>query len=217
MAEINNFILVQENAFDDELCDSISLRGKKYIEDVSNDILEPTHANQGRSQYENGRLGRHDYQIFMPDESSFIDVFKKTSEVIFEVAKVYREAITTVADYRLYNPMVKFQWTPIGGGFHPWHIEHGGGSLNSRRVLVWMIYLNDVDDGGETEFLYQMVKVKPKKGTLVMWPAGLTHPHRGNPPYSNEKFILTGWLMCPNCNEVEEAFALADQFKDGIA
>ena len=51
----------------------------------------------------------------------------------------------------------------------------------------------DRDEGGETEFLYQSMRVKPKQGTLLIWPAAFTHTHRGNPPLSNEKYIVTGW------------------------
>ena len=63
-----------------------------------------------------------------------------------------------------------------------------------NRIMAWMIYLNDVEDGGETEFLYQSMRVKPKQGTLVLWPAHFTHMHRGNPPLSGEKYIMTSWL-----------------------
>ena len=58
-----------------------------------------------------------------------------------------------------------------------------------------MIYLNDVEEGGETEFLYQSIRVAPKAGTLLIWPAGFTHTHRGNPPLSGDKYIATGWVQ----------------------
>mgnify|MGYP003351836575 CR=1 FL=1 len=58
---------------------------------------------------------------------------------------------------------------------------------------VYLMYLNDVEEGGETEFLYYPKRIKPKKGTLIMWPAGFTHTHRGNPPISNEKYIVATW------------------------
>jgi hypothetical protein len=88
---------------------------------------------------------------------------------------------------------VKVQKTKIGGGYHIWHQESDKRDT-SNRVLAWMIYLNDVEEGGETEFLYQHMRLKPTQGTFVIWPAGFTHTHRGNPPLSGEKYIMTGWL-----------------------
>ena len=57
-----------------------------------------------------------------------------------------------------------------------------------------MFYLNDVKEGGETEFYHQKIKIKPKAGTLVLFPAGFTHTHKGNMPISNDKYIITTWL-----------------------
>jgi hypothetical protein len=104
---------------------------------------------------------------------------------------------------------MKLQYTPVGGGYHEWHIEQGG-SVASARSLAWIVYLNDVEEGGETEFLYQGIRTKPKKGSVAIWPAGITHPHRGNPPISNEKYIATGWFSCPY---FESHAFLADQHK----
>ena len=63
-----------------------------------------------------------------------------------------------------------------------------------------MYYLNDVSEGGETEFYHQKVKIKPEKGTLVIFPAYFTHLHKGNVPISNDKYILNFWLMKGNDN-----------------
>jgi len=92
-----------------------------------------------------------------------------------------------------FNPM-KIQKTVPGGGYHVWHIESGHSLNNLRRVLVFSLYLNDVEEGGETEFLYQSVRVKPVKGRMVIWPASFPFVHRGNPPLKEEKYILTSWL-----------------------
>ena len=92
------------------------------------------------------------------------------------------------------NGCTLLQKTEIGGGYHKLHTESTG-YYNTSRTLAWMIYLNDVEDGGETEFPHQRMKIKPKENMGVIWPGGVTHFHRGNPPYSNEKFILTGWLL----------------------
>jgi hypothetical protein len=92
---------------------------------------------------------------------------------------------------------IKIQRTDIGGGYHVWHFENGGGKF-SDRFLAWTVYLNNVQLGGETEFLYQNDRQHSVAGSVVLWPAGFTHPHRGNPPLSNEKYIATGWLRYVN-------------------
>ena len=88
---------------------------------------------------------------------------------------------------------MRLQKTTLGGGYHIWHCEQSSKGT-SCRVAAFMFYLNDVEEGGETEFLYQRKRFKPKAGTLLIWPPSYTHTHRGNPPLSNDKYILTGWL-----------------------
>ena len=61
-------------------------------------------------------------------------------------------------------------------------------------MLAWTIYLNDVPEGGETEFLYQSQRVSPEKGKTCIFPAGFMHTHRGNPPLKKDKYIATGWM-----------------------
>ena len=77
-------------------------------------------------------------------------------------------------------------------GYHAFHCENTSWA-NRNRVLAWMVYLNNVEEGGETEWLYQQLKIKPKKNTAAIWPGSFTHLHRGNPPISGTKYILTGW------------------------
>ena len=87
---------------------------------------------------------------------------------------------------------IKVQKTEPGQGYHIYHVENS--QLSSRnRVTAFMLYLNDVEDGGETEFLYQKRRIKPKKNRLAIWPAHYTHVHRGLQPLSGNKYILTGW------------------------
>jgi hypothetical protein len=90
---------------------------------------------------------------------------------------------------------LKIQKTLPTEGYHVWHIEHGKGFDNEARAFVFSVYLNDVEDGGETEFLHFSKRVKPKTGRIVIWPAGFPYVHRGNPPLSGEKYILTSWML----------------------
>ena len=104
----------------------------------------------------------------------------------------YREEYPVLKNCSLKSYNNKMQVTQIGGGYHNWHFESSSVD-SSNRLLFWLLYLNDVEEGGETEFLYQNTRVKPKTGTLIIAPASYTHTHRGNPPLSNVKYIATGW------------------------
>ena len=90
---------------------------------------------------------------------------------------------------------LKIQKTLPTEGYHIWHVEHGPGYENEARAFVFSVYLNDVEEGGETEFLHFSKRVKPKSGRIVIWPAGFPYLHRGNPPLSGEKYLLTSWMM----------------------
>lgn len=88
---------------------------------------------------------------------------------------------------------IKIQKTLPGEGYHKWHFESDSRE-NSLRIVAWGLYLNTVEQGGETEWLYQGMRVPAIEGTLAIWPAGFTHVHRGNPPLSGEKYLMTGWI-----------------------
>jgi|TARA_B100000767_G_scaffold37023_1_gene31286 prolyl 4-hydroxylase len=80
-----------------------------------------------------------------------------------------------------------------GQHFQKMHAERSGlGSLH--RVLAWMTYLNDVDEGGETYFDHYDLTIKPRKGVTLIWPAEWTHAHKGNVLLGESKYMITGWL-----------------------
>ena len=99
------------------------------------------------------------------------------------------------------------RYTKGQGGYHHWHSEHyphpsDPTQKSLHRVLLWLLYLNDVEEGGETEFFYQNVKIKPKKGSLVLAPVNFTYTHRGCIPVSNDKYVLASWLMYNDANQL---------------
>lgn len=94
----------------------------------------------------------------------------------------------------LHSTNIKIQKTNPGEGYHVWHCEQSNGE-QANRCLVWAIYLNDIDEAGETEFLYQKLRIPPKENTCIIWPATYTHTHRGNVVHGEKsKYIVTGWF-----------------------
>jgi len=89
-----------------------------------------------------------------------------------------------------------------GQHYQKLHTERGG--LDTlHRVLAWMTYLNDVDEsvGGATYFSHYDIKVQPKKGLTLIWPAEWTHAHKGSIINSGSKYIISGWMNFPELPE----------------
>jgi len=81
------------------------------------------------------------------------------------------------------------------GEFYHWHID-GGSHEFSQRQLVAVWYLNDVPGpGGETEFSFQGVRIRPEAGKLVLFPPFWTHEHRGVTLQAGVKYIATTWVV----------------------
>ena len=94
------------------------------------------------------------------------------------------------------NEKYNIQHYNKGDGFYKWHSERTEKKF-ADRVLVFMTYLNDVNDGG-TEFKFQNIEIKARKGLTLIWPSEWTHTHRGVISNTKEKTIVTGWFHLKN-------------------
>tara|TARA_X000000368_G_C23055124_1_gene723482 strand:+ start:3486 stop:4121 length:636 start_codon:yes stop_codon:yes gene_type:complete len=125
-------------------------------------------------------------QAFDPGAAGFI------YDGVTHCVKKYVERYPYLSNFDHHSSLCLLQKTEPKQGYHPFHAEDTTWD-GSTRTLAWMVYFNDVEEGGETEWLYQQLKIKPKAGRVVIWPGSFTHMHRGNPPMEN-KYIATGWL-----------------------
>ena len=142
-----NFIRVYDNVFTPEHCDSL-------IE------LYERHINDGCSQFENA-ITRKDESIALGNVPTDIAVEDVTGQSIYVTAFNERltEALVRYGDeFPILQKMsfasytIKIQKTQPAGGYHVWHCEQIDSTVASR-ILVWSVYLNDIEDGGETEYL----------------------------------------------------------------
>jgi hypothetical protein len=183
--EAPDFIEVYENAIPNQLCDAIV----EVFE--TQDVLKPIQGSlQVMNVKESGELYRKDSSIALEEVNGAMasEVYSSLNETLL----AYIEKYPQLKEMSLRSHGVKIQKTEPTGGYHKFHCEMGG-ILVTSRVLTWSIYLNDVDEGGETEFIFQAKRLKAIKGNIVIFPAAYTHTHRGNQPISGDKYIATGW------------------------
>lgn len=73
------------------------------------------------------------------------------------------------------------------------HVDQSAGP-NVTRIFGVILYLNTVDDGGETYFLDYNLKIKPEAGKLLIFPCNYLYRHQGNIPISDDKYIVTAFI-----------------------
>ncbi len=122
--------------------------------------------------------------------------------ILSKAVELYKKKYTYVNYYYPWGILETVQiqkYTP-NQAYWAWHTERASAiGLSAYRNLVFMTYLNDVSgSGGQTEFYYQDVKVKPKAGLTLLWPPDWTHTHRGLPATEDTKYIVTGWFNYTN-------------------
>jgi len=187
LAEVkpNTFIFEKHGALDPDICRQAIERFEVSTEE----------------QYE-GRIG----QTVDKDRS-----IKKTTDLVVSGKPhwkdvdqaLFRSLGRAILEFRETYPYFKGPFKDMGYGIqrynagehYHWHID-GGSHEFSQRQLVAIWYLNDVPGpGGETEFLFQDVLIKPEQGKLVLFPPFWTHEHRAVTLQKGVKYIATTWVV----------------------
>jgi hypothetical protein len=89
-----------------------------------------------------------------------------------------------------------WQMYEANSGFYKEHIDGECWSPHvANRVLAFVVYINDVEEGGETYFRHQDIYVKPERGAVAIFPTSWTHPHQAMVPKSNDKLIISSFLL----------------------
>ena len=188
--KISDFILEVENFFSEDQCNQLIKYYEKmedlgFVHQRSESVKDSSRVSDKHIYVGDGTIKVGDNQIF----HYFNNVFWQN---IYPIYMNKYGVLNGFAPHKIHY--LKIQKTKPGGdGYHVWHCERSD-QASSDKIMFFILYLNDVHEGGETEFLYLSRRIKPKAGKLILSPAQFTHTHRGNPPLSNEKYILTGWV-----------------------
>ena len=173
--EFQDFIGIFDNALDPRFCDFLV------------DYMDKTEFVDFKRNFGHVKDKQICLDGFSPSEC------KQLMEFVNNCLFHYLNEYTYLGNFSYVSSLCLLQKTEPTQGYHLFHAENVNWNLSSR-TMAWMAYLNDVPEGGETEWLYQKRKIKPEKGTVVIWPGSYTHLHRGNPPMS-DKYIATGWYQ----------------------
>ena len=96
------------------------------------------------------------------------------------------------------------EFKPHTDYFEAYELERNSTPTLGQRTWTFMVYLNDVESGGETAFVNIGLAIPPKQGTAVLWnnlkPDGTPNYdtlHHGTPVKAGHKAIITKWFRRP--------------------
>lgn len=75
-------------------------------------------------------------------------------------------------------------------GKYTFHVDE---HPNKNRILTFIWYLNNIENGGETEF-HNNIKINPEQGKLLIFPSSWIYPHTSKVPISDDKYAIIGWI-----------------------
>jgi prolyl 4-hydroxylase len=181
---------------------------------VCDRVVELHRACDRKGLVKRGRMGKGGNLVVDPEKKDSFDVSVDLvpQELLqqYGIDRYYAELQRCLQQYVEQHPLLKqvgkfrvtespaIQHYRPGGGFKMPHFERSG-YATTTRMLVWMTYLNDVTDGGGTQFVYQEHTFEAKKGRTLIWPSDFTHTHAGVVSPTQHKYIITGWMnFCPD-------------------
>jgi hypothetical protein len=160
--EFNNFVGIFHNVIDQESCEKIIQHFRK----VKQNQLT---FNRQSLNTQISKIEKDTETYFLSNTSNFsnesidsvtsvndIWIFQEFKNILWQCYNLYSDqygVLESLAKHSI-SGTVKIQRTLPGQGYHMWHCEHGNIRYGNRLALA-ILYLNDVTDGGETEFLYQ--------------------------------------------------------------
>ena len=188
MCNIKDYILHKKGVLSEQECNNIIT----FFETHSELHYEGTIGGNSTAEYEE----KKDTEIKCWSSDDYPYIFNHLGDCVSEYVKEYPHLNTVVLRWRIECEWKLQRYLP-GEGYFREHCENGGPDLTGegmdRRILAWMIYFNDVTDGGYTSFPSQNKKFQPRRGDVLIWPAYFTHPHYGIVSKTQTKYIATGW------------------------
>lgn len=191
---LSDFVIIKDRVFSDEFCDELVSLFEKYPEytfeghsgaGLNTEIKKTTDLNMIEIQH---LMDDYGYEVFR----GFNTVVEELLEGLpFQNKFSSVESIFTSETEYTTCQMQKYD--KGSGHYNAYHFETDS-YYTTPRLFVFILYLNDVEVGGETELMYENLKVKPKKGRVICHPATFPFVHNGHTPISDDKYILTTWL-----------------------
>jgi len=121
---------------------------------------------------------------------------KQTQSLFVEYVSKYMDELDLGPDFPAKYVFEEFRVKKYRANTDDQFSDHTDvGDYNSaRRFLVCFLYLNDVEEGGTTDFPKISHSVTPKCARMLIFPPNWMYRHAGRPVVNGKKYILGTYL-----------------------
>jgi len=135
-------------------------------------------------------------QRFLENDPNWIPIQKKLTDVFIDAVDLYMSDLDLGPDFPAKYAFEEHRLKMYRNNDHDQFKDHVDvGDYNSaRRFLVCFLYLNDVKEGGKTNFPKLNYSVAPECGRILLFPSTWQWRHAGLPPVSGPKYIVGSYL-----------------------
>jgi Rps23 Pro-64 3,4-dihydroxylase Tpa1-like proline 4-hydroxylase len=119
----------------------------------------------------------------------FLDIQSKCASIVDLYLNSYKKEFNIHDDIFSPEGFQLLKYEP--GGYFKTHYDSYPAV---KRCISVLIYLNDDYDGGEIEFVYFNAKIKPKAGSLILFPSNYPYRHIAHPVTNGTKYAIVTWL-----------------------
>ena len=188
----DHYIYVKNNSISEEVCDYLI---KVFEKDASHLVYRgvtlsgPSDSKITLDLKLSTEINKYDSYIF--------EELNSNVNAYFQTLNAKYEGINIIPLKNIRDTGYQMQKYMSNVGIYQYHHDSHYAKhepTTQTRILTFIWYLNNVDEGGETEFFNGRIKIKPEKGKLLFFPSTWTFMHKGNMPISGDKYIITGWL-----------------------
>ena len=176
MKKLDHFIRVYDGVLSASVCEylTLSYEMSQHKEAIENEKMDFTQLN----------VNQH-LSSFVPN------LVAETRKVI----KLYQDDVPETQYFPLNTlALEEFRikcYNPNTGQQFKRHVDVGDHS-SARRYLAFLFYLNTVTEGGSTTF--NGMNIRPKRGSVLVFPPLWMFPHSGKETHSDSKFIMSTYL-----------------------
>ena len=184
---VQNYISMYKNTFSKEKCQNLIDKFEKYTE--FHDVKKIDAKDGWQMSFTQLHLSKHkEFEVENRELKSLflkaISIYRKEHEI---------QLHQWPKEFQL-EPIRMKRYLPNSNDKFDEHVEVTN-LETAKRFLVVLLYLNDDFEGGETDFVQFKAMVKPKQGSIALFPATWNWLHRGKAVIGGSPKYIVGTLL----------------------